>query len=601
MSERLAFLTDVLAATEGAEQRRSLRPTPRRSYEAEFLLTHNERSFWDLFIDGIGGGEMVAPLYWEVVSLTAPLTATVSNRIDFDTTRREWAYHTGRLAILMGETALDYEVVEIAAVDGTGVDLAAPPAHSWPVNTKLYPLRRAVLDDVGDVRQPSAAVGVVSARLRVVGPNPWVPAEDTSPVYAGLPVFLSEPNWVRDLDVTQDREIDLLDVDVGLTYQVDATGRVLLGQSHSWFLPGKEKLAEFRDLIYRHKGRAGAFWLPTFKADLRLAAPASSAATQITVENVGYAYSGGPRNGREYIAIKHESGTILRRVLSVIPGLTSDTERLNLDAPLGLDLSPGQVRRISFADTARFNSDEFEIVHYGGIDSHHDAQAMFRTFKNTRTAPLPIHFPQAPGVADTEPCGDYLGPPFPGWYLKIRYVIFNNEGLKMTDFTNVEPNTPLDYSFSIVIDGKVGSFGNGGLRTSPDDRPAGHDMSHDGVPWLYGDPIPSSAIQALREITYYSVESPVEADLIATFEDPRRDIQINWGAQHGAGTIKANTRGYHEFRFWDMPTWARVGAGDYLDGDGYEIFSNGNFVVPALWPVNRIFILRRPPPLVFEG
>lgn len=393
MAERLAFLTDVLAASEGAEQRRSVRQTPRRTFEADFLLTGRERTFWDLFVNGVGGGEVVAPLYWEVVTIPATLTATVSYRIDFDTTRREWAYHEGYLAMLIRDSALDYEVVEIAAVDAGGVDLAAPPTRSWPKGTKLLPLRRSVLDQIGDVQQPSAGVGRVSAELRVIGPNPWTPAVDTSPVYAGLPVFLSEPNWVEDLTAQQDREVALLDTGVGVSYQVDATGRVLLGQSHRWFLPGRENLAAFRDLIYRHRGRAGAFWLPTFKADLRLMASAGSGATQIVVENVGYGYTGGPTSGRQYVAIKHSGGTILRKVLSVVPGTTTATEKLNLDAALGLALSPGQVLRISFADTARFDTDEFEIVHYGGVDAHHDVSALFRTFKNTRTAPLPIDNP----------------------------------------------------------------------------------------------------------------------------------------------------------------------------------------------------------------
>lgn len=405
ISERLAFLTDVLAASEGAEQRRSLRPTPRRTFEADFLLTGPERAFWDLFINALGGGEVVAPLYWEVVTLSSALTATVSDRIDFDTSYREWEYHEGRLAILTGKTAMDYEVVEIASVDAGGVDLAAPVTRPWPRGTKLLPLRRAVLDQVGDLDHRTAGTAVVTAQLRVIGPNPWTPAADVSPMYLTLPVFLSEPNWVEDLTTSMNREIALLDTEIGLTYQVDTLGRALLGQAHRWFLTGRQRLAEFRDLIYRHRGRAGAFWLPTFKADLRLVNSPGSGATQIEVENVGYLYTGGPTSGREYIAIKHAGGTILRKVLSVVPGSTAATEKLNLDAALGLALSPGLVHRISFADVARFDTDDFEITHYGGVDAHHDASATFRTFKNTRTSPTPISFPIPEATENSSPCG----------------------------------------------------------------------------------------------------------------------------------------------------------------------------------------------------
>lgn len=406
MLERLSFLTDVLRSTEGAEQRRELRPTPRRSFDADFLLTDNERTFWDLFMDRLGGGEIMAPLYWEVTTVSAALSATVSDRIDFDATLREWQYHEGRLALLAGKTAFDYEVVQIASVDDEGVTLAAPVTRPWPRGTKLYPLRRCVFEQVGEMSQPSAGVANVTAQLRIVGPNPWVPAEDTDPVYQGLPVFLDEPNWVEDLSVSLDREVTLLDLNVGLTYQVDDLGRILLGQEHRWFLPGRERLARFKDFIYRHRGRAGGFWLPTFKADLRMKVSESGSSQKIIVEAVGYEYTGGPSSGREYIAIKHTGGTILRRVISVEPGPGISTERLNLDAPLGLALSPGQIRRISFADTARFDSDDFEITHFGGVDAHHEAGARFRTFKNTRSAPSPISFPIPVAIPNDTPCGD---------------------------------------------------------------------------------------------------------------------------------------------------------------------------------------------------
>lgn len=405
MAERISFLTDVLASSSGAEQRRTLRQTPRRSFEADFLLSGPERTFFDLFVNKAGGGEITAPLYWEVVTIPATLTAGVSTRIDFDTTNREWAYHEGRLGLLIGDSALEYSVVEIAAVDAGGVDLAVAPGRSWPKGTRFYPLRRVAMEQVGDLTHKTAGVATVTAELRVVGPNPWEAASSSYPVYAGLPVFTDEPNWVEDLTVEFGRDLKMLDTGIGLTYQTDPLGRALLGQAHRWFLDGRDKLAGFRDLIYRHQGRAGAFWLPTFKADLRLVASAASSATQIQVERAGLIYTGCPTSGREYIVIEHKTGRIVRRITSVEIGSTEAIEKINLDASLGLALSPGQVRRISFVDTARFDTDDFELLHHGGIDGLHTVSALFRTFKNSRTTPTPIHFPIPVTAMGSSPCG----------------------------------------------------------------------------------------------------------------------------------------------------------------------------------------------------
>ena len=402
ITERLEFLTDVLRGAEGAEQRRCLRITPRRTIEADFLLSGAERTFYDLFMNRLAGMEMMVPLYWDVASLTTAVASGSSTRLNFDNTYREFGLG---YAILTGKTALEYEVVEIVGLDAGGADIAEETARSWPVGSKLIPLRRALIDDAGSPNHYTAGVASVTVRFLLTAPNPWFPPADGSPVYLTRPVFLDEPNWVESLDVTYDRDTIRLDNSLSLPYQVDPTGRAMVGQSHRWFLPGRQRLAEFRDLIYRHRGRAGSFWLPTFKADLKLVNSPGAAATQITVENVGYGYTGGPTSGREYIAIKHSGGTLIRKVTSVIPGTTSATERLNLDAPLGLALSPGQVRRISFADVARFDQDEFEITHHGGIDNLSECQGMFRTFKATRSSPDPISFPIPNVEMNNAPCG----------------------------------------------------------------------------------------------------------------------------------------------------------------------------------------------------
>lgn len=391
LTETLAFLTSVLPSPTGAEQRISTRQTPRRTYEADFLLTGPERTFWDLFINRLGGQELYIPMPWEFVVIRTRLVQGAATRIDFDPSFTEWPYLSG-YAILQGDSALESEIVEFTP-DANGIVLNAPVAQTWPVGSKLIPLRRGVIDDIGTVSQPTAGVAKVTTRFRFKTPNKWTPAADMSPVYAGLPVFTNEPNWVEDLSVRFDRSVNVLDTGIGKTYDVDTLNRVFLGQAHRWFLRGREAMAEFRDLLYRNMGRQGGFWLPTFKADLTLAANAAASATTITVESVGMTYTGGPTKGREYIAIRHDGGTIYRKITSASAGTLGGTEKLGLDQAVGLALSPGQVRKISFMDVARFDSDNFDLIHHAGPDGLHECSALFRTYANTRTAPLPVDAP----------------------------------------------------------------------------------------------------------------------------------------------------------------------------------------------------------------
>ncbi len=421
MIERLSFLTDVLRAQEGAEQRRSLRLTPRRGFSGDLLLTGAERTFFDLFNNRLAGQEMMVPLYWDVVPIASATVAGFTSRIAFNTVGHEFAVG---LAILQVD-ALRYEVVEIVAVDPAGIDLAQPTDSAWPAGTRLFPLRRALLNEVGAATHHSASVQTVTVTIGLTVANPRTPPADLSVVYQGLPVLLTEPNWSERLTTTYERLTTRLDNEFGLPFQVDALNRALAGQSHRWFLNGRQALASYRDMLYQRRGRAIAFWCPTFKADIELRAAALSAATQLVITNVGMVYVGGPTAGREYISIRHSTGTIFRRIVSALPGLVAGTERINLDSPIGLDLSPGQVRKISFMEASRFDQDDFEIVHHSGADGMHECNAVIRNFVNTRTAPVPVHYPIPTSVQDTSFCGVeapgscYFNA-FEGYYAKLR-------------------------------------------------------------------------------------------------------------------------------------------------------------------------------------
>lgn len=426
VNERLTFLTQVLRGEEGAEQRRPLRLTPRRLIEADYLLSGPERTFYDLFMHKLGATEIMVPLYWDIGRLGAVATAGVTDRLEFDT---RWTEFVPGLAIIQGSTAMNYEVVEITAVDDDGIDLADPVVQTWPKRSVVMPIRRSLIEDMGSLGHVSAAVATISAQFALVVSNPWTPADDDSVIYDGLPVMLEEPNWVESLDAQLARDAVRFDNQSGLPYQTDPTGRANVGQAHRWFLYGRERLAKYRDLLYRNKGRTGSFWLPTFKSDLKLAASALSGSTQIVVENVGLNYCNVPTSGRDHLAIHLKNGTtILREILDVDPGTTPATEKVDLDSAVGLALSPGQVRKISFLDTARFDQDEFDLQHFTDSKGYTEATAVFRTFKNSRVPATPISYDIPATEMTNGACGIetipacYAVPEIPsfeGWYVEF--------------------------------------------------------------------------------------------------------------------------------------------------------------------------------------
>lgn len=429
--ERLSFQTGVLRADRGAEQRYSSRRTPRRTIEADFMLHGPERAFYDLFMHRLSPQVMAVPLYWDVAPLPHGTVAGNTTRLNFDTLGTEFKYCPA--VILQADSAFDFEVVQVQAVDDTGITLASATSRSWKRGVRVMPVRRAIIDDMGALSQPSADVANVTARFLIADENPWIPAADTSPVYNGLPVYLEEPNWVDGLESEFAHDTRRFDPGVGLPYQKDVVGRANVGQAHAYFLDGRERLARFRDLAYRHQGRRGGFWLPTFKRDLELTNSPIATATKIEVENVGLGYVGGPGSGREHIVIwTHTGQAITRKITGVTTAGSKET--LDLDAALGLALSPGQVRKISFLDTARFDQDDFEIDHRTSSQGLTEVRTAFRTFKNSRVPAGVIESPIPAGVPSDEACGvggQWKCAPvvFEGWVYLSKLVMVNNNGL----------------------------------------------------------------------------------------------------------------------------------------------------------------------------
>lgn len=449
VQERLEFRSTVLRADEGAEQRQSVRQTPRRTIEAEYLLIGPERAFFDVWMHRLSARAVTVPLYWDVALLTAATEAGVTTRLEFDTRFTEFA--AGKTVILQGKRATDFEVVEVSAVDDDGIDLEAATGHVWPVGTRVMPLRRAYVEDLGELDHASASVANTTVRFQINDANPWTPAADGSPTYGGLPILENEPNWVAGLGAELRHDVVRFDPGVGLVYQTDPVGRANVGQEHRYFLEGRESLAGIRDLLYRHQGRRGEFWLPSFKRDLELVGSVLSTDTQIEIENIGLSYAGGPGSGREHIIIWTNDGQrIVRRITD--SEATGDTETLDLDAAMGLDLSPGLVRKISFLDTARFDQDEFELTHLTDSQGLTELTTTFRTFPRIRTAPAPLEYPIPLTEENGVPCGV---PPFGVFTVDARTNAATTATGLLSTGTVIDGVNPTDILYLVLPPGQA--------------------------------------------------------------------------------------------------------------------------------------------------
>lgn len=469
--ERLEWLTDVLASDSGTEQRRSVRLSPRRSFEITVNPTHQARTYLDLVMHRLGGGEWMVPLWHDQAQLSAAAIVG-ANRIAFDNNYREFL--PGGYALIYYDT-FTWEVVAIDAQDANGLDLAVPLDNAWPLRSLVFPLRRMTLPTDTDLSALTGTVGQAQLLWTINEPNDYDPVMPATPLYLGRPVVNVAPDRKQEITASQTRLIDEQDGEIGLRYRVDSADRAFQAQAHNWQITGREAQARFRSMLYWLRGRQRMAWLPSFNDDVILSQPLTTMQDNVKIRKVGIGYvaAGGTIPGRD----RFWTGSEVVRWTGVEASPGPDQERLAISAPVGQGYLPGA--SWSFLDAVRLDTDTIELHHNATSDGTLECGATWKSFRNSRTTPDPIYLPIATAGMGTSACGSPGVDPNP-----CRQVDCPNYPvvLVMTTLDGPEPpcNTGYDpyWSFGIpplycTWDPTIGQFveyhgyGSGGSQANP--------------------------------------------------------------------------------------------------------------------------------------
>jgi hypothetical protein len=130
-----------------------------------------------------------------------------------------------------------------------------------------------------------------------------------------------------------------------------------------WVVDGRSEHARLRGLVYYFAGCRQIAWRPTFAQDFVPVAAMTAASTTIDIAYVGYTRFAQRRASKRDIRIEHNKGAPLYRHITDSTEVDAHTERLSLDSALGLDLAVADVKRISYLELVRQNSDDVELQH----------------------------------------------------------------------------------------------------------------------------------------------------------------------------------------------------------------------------------------------
>lgn len=358
--ERLEWLTDVLTSETLAEQRRALRSIPRRFFEAPLYAEGRERQLLDLSLFGWGSRVWALPIWPDIQLLQFPV-ALGAVRINCQTEYLDFT--AGGLAMLRGEDAFTFEVVEVDGVDEFGLDLKRGTQQAWPVRSRLYPARPAQLLEAPQMKRLHDRLQSTEARFLVLDACDW-PAVMPATLYRGFPVLEQRPEESDDLTSSYARILSSLDNGAGLPLHSDLAQKTMPVQQWRWLEQGRAERAQLRSLLYALRGQQVPVWVPTHADDLRVIGVVSAQATVLEIEHIGYTRFAKGRVGRRDLRIELHNGTVFHRRVTGSTELSTTVERLIIDSALGVQVEPGAFARISWMALSRLSSDEVEIDHH---------------------------------------------------------------------------------------------------------------------------------------------------------------------------------------------------------------------------------------------
>ena len=340
------------------EQAIRVRDIPRRAFEYSLRLTKNDVQLFDLLTFGWLGRYYVAPVWTESSVLTAPALLG-DTTIYLDTRYR--SFKPGG-SVLLFKSPTKYELIQIESMDDTSLTLV-DPVQQGLTGVKAYPAAPFLLDDnISTARQSSQHLDA-AVRLRMNPVTGVLAIPDIAPLvtYLGYELYTKETNWRNALPLTIDGGMNVVDNGLGPIKPNPTRTFPTIVRGFKWLLKDRATANDLLGFFGRREGRFKPLWIPSGVDDMFLDAPVDASANSIYVQPIDYGNMVANHPARRHVVFIMRSGArIARRIESVEQVGTQSL--VTLDAPVGVDLTPQNVKRISYLGFYRLGSDDVRFV-----------------------------------------------------------------------------------------------------------------------------------------------------------------------------------------------------------------------------------------------
>lgn len=349
--ERLEWLTDVLEADDGSEERLRLRDRPRQSFTFDLPVSNREyaRAF------NIAYGSIPDQWFVPVWTEARRLGAVASGAFKIDTPTNIYDFR-GQSHALLWESPRKWQLVGTTTVGAGSIGLSQPTegfANAWVMPVRLGHLTGNVNRQTGGHEATWALTFTIDDNVSLASPDPdQFLGEDLQFLEGLLSGDSVTDNLIQRVEVT--------DLSLGTVAYRSPWANPRLSRPYRVVLANAAEVWAHRLWLHRRGGRYKAFWSPSLDADLRLRSVGTIAAELVVDSDDRQAYA----SDRTHIAVQTRDGAWAVRTVLGAEAIDSERTQLKLDS--ALNVSAADVLRVSYLGLRRLETDKVEFNWLGG-------------------------------------------------------------------------------------------------------------------------------------------------------------------------------------------------------------------------------------------
>lgn len=363
LEETWSWLSDVIEAEDGTEQRISLLDYPRRKFSERIALDGDDLVRRQLaLMFGQFGGQILKPLWQYQARLKQ---AAVSGSFDVYVDSKRADLRAGRYMFLVGSEGS--EIARIESLHDGYVTVDAPLQFNYSTRSIAMCATIVVMEDNATfTRPPPDKSGGFQVNCREVAPlTPWLDPLATAALtmFNGLPVLDKLPIGME-FSEGYATGIEIGDSDTGI---LDPRNTKL----HPQIVFSRRYLAQrfldaaamdyWRLLLNTLQGKTHPFYTSTNREDFELVTPPAPATSIFVAKGSTYSSTYFPWVPFQQIAIYTDAGVHYATVTGVIPEGLDDKITFAPELPSGAGWD--EVSKVSFLLRVRLDSDDVKLTH----------------------------------------------------------------------------------------------------------------------------------------------------------------------------------------------------------------------------------------------